>query len=386
LINILLIAKEDLMQLNSHIKDIPTHRLLINMKGYKVIKKNFQQPHIFKINYKKRDLSLHKIAIQGRYWQIEYNRIKQNSINESNIIKEYFILKLKKNGGKVLGYNNKKNLIFYQKEKNSRSYGELICGKNNFLIKIIQSNAMDKKDRIINLAGLKNKLDKNCKIVLRSISFEKNRAIMKQSSIPYLKIITEMMKKYPDLILEIQGHTSNVGNDDENMKLSKNRAIVVQQALVNLGINHKRLEAIGFGESSPIPNIKQNLNERIELHKLNDSKKNKNYTIGFLKAIKGFNRIEIYEEKNIKALLQNKTLYGDKIVAKYHLVNKKNSFSSQLVQEKYKVILTNLGAKILGVIKKNLFFNFKGHNKIEVFGVLSIIDNKNYNITLILVD
>jgi len=52
--------------------------------------------------------------------------------------------------------------------------------------------------------------------------------------------------------IRIQGHTDNVGDVEANFKLSAQRAEAVKTALIKLGVSTDRLEAKGFGESSPV--------------------------------------------------------------------------------------------------------------------------------------
>ena len=52
--------------------------------------------------------------------------------------------------------------------------------------------------------------------------------------------------------IKIIGHTDNVGNDNDNLTLSQNRANAVVNALIKLGINPSRLTSEGKGESMPI--------------------------------------------------------------------------------------------------------------------------------------
>jgi OOP family OmpA-OmpF porin len=81
------------------------------------------------------------------------------------------------------------------------------------------------------------------------------------------------MLNYPDLKLEIQGHTDDQGKDDYNMNLSKNRAETVSSYLQLFGINNKRLVTKGFGESKPIAandsEEGRSQNRRVELIKIN---------------------------------------------------------------------------------------------------------------------
>ncbi|HEY1166646.1 MAG TPA: OmpA family protein, partial [Chitinophaga sp.] len=68
--------------------------------------------------------------------------------------------------------------------------------------------------------------------------------------------------------LKLAGHTDNVGRDDNNMRLSKDRAESVKQYLVSQGANPSRIEATGYGETQPIASNKtaagRQKNRRVE--------------------------------------------------------------------------------------------------------------------------
>ncbi|MFY9142824.1 OmpA family protein [Sulfuricurvum sp.] len=61
------------------------------------------------------------------------------------------------------------------------------------------------------------------------------------------------MKENP-YVAEIQGHACNIGTDEYNQALSERRANAVMTKLIELGIDPKRLKAVGFGESKPLNN------------------------------------------------------------------------------------------------------------------------------------
>jgi OmpA-OmpF porin, OOP family len=77
------------------------------------------------------------------------------------------------------------------------------------------------------------------------------------------------LSEHPEYKVKIIGHTDNVGDDDYNMKLSKERAEDVLKIFNRKGISFNRLEAIGKGETSPIADNATDegraLNRRIEV-------------------------------------------------------------------------------------------------------------------------
>jgi outer membrane protein OmpA-like peptidoglycan-associated protein len=81
--------------------------------------------------------------------------------------------------------------------------------------------------------------------------------------------IVAMLKRHPDLSLRIEGHTDNTGDPDDNMRLSAERAIAVQDRIVAGDIDKKRLDAVGVGGLQPIADNStvegREKNRRIEL-------------------------------------------------------------------------------------------------------------------------
>ncbi|MFN3445448.1 MAG: OmpA family protein, partial [Bacteroidia bacterium] len=81
--------------------------------------------------------------------------------------------------------------------------------------------------------------------------------------------VVNVLKEDPSYKLIIEGHTDDVGNDDQNLVLSQARAEAVAQYLQSKGISPMRLTAKGFGESMPVmpntTNAGKYKNRRVEL-------------------------------------------------------------------------------------------------------------------------
>jgi len=86
----------------------------------------------------------------------------------------------------------------------------------------------------------------------QKIHFEFNRAVIRSDSFGILNTVAQVMRDFPDITLEIQGHTDSRGHDDYNMTLSQQRADAVRQYLVEQGIAASRMTSRGYGESQPI--------------------------------------------------------------------------------------------------------------------------------------
>ena len=87
----------------------------------------------------------------------------------------------------------------------------------------------------------------------QGILFDVGAANVKGESTPTLKDIAETLKAHPDLKIEIQGHTDNVGTAAANLKLSEDRANAVMATLVkDYGVAAEQLTAKGYGSTKPI--------------------------------------------------------------------------------------------------------------------------------------
>ncbi len=64
--------------------------------------------------------------------------------------------------------------------------------------------------------------------------------------------ISALMKKYPDAKLKISGHTDSLGQEGDNLTLSKNRAETCLNLIAKQGIDRDRMSFEGFGESKPV--------------------------------------------------------------------------------------------------------------------------------------
>lgn len=90
---------------------------------------------------------------------------------------------------------------------------------------------------------------------IKNLEFDFGKSTIKSSSYASLDRVADILVK-KNFSLKLAGHTDNVGSDDANMKLSKDRAEAVKDYLVSKGANPSRIEATGYGETQPIASNK----------------------------------------------------------------------------------------------------------------------------------
>ncbi|UXP31529.1 OmpA family protein [Reichenbachiella agarivorans] len=124
----------------------------------------------------------------------------------------------------------------------------------------------------VNMLG--SKFRKGEKAMLKNIYFDIHSANLTSESDEVLSALYDMLKKSPNLKVEIGGHTDNTGSLDANMTLSLARANSVKNYLVKKGIPASQLVTKGYGPSQPIASNDdeingRELNRRIEVRVLN---------------------------------------------------------------------------------------------------------------------
>jgi len=116
--------------------------------------------------------------------------------------------------------------------------------------------------------GIKKEVRTLFKKALQGIQFETGKDKIKPKSYPILNQIATVLSANPTYLIEICGHTDNVGNSKSNQLLSQNRAESVRKYLINKGIDQKRMKATGYGDMRPVSTndtpVGRSLNRRVE--------------------------------------------------------------------------------------------------------------------------
>jgi len=90
-------------------------------------------------------------------------------------------------------------------------------------------------------------------IDLRGVNFDFDKSKLRPEGIAILNEAIEVLKKYPQLQVEVAGHTDSIGTDAYNQKLSEHRAKAVYDYLTSNGVDAGRLIGPhGYGKTRPI--------------------------------------------------------------------------------------------------------------------------------------
>ncbi|MBL4862077.1 MAG: OmpA family protein [Crocinitomicaceae bacterium] len=124
-----------------------------------------------------------------------------------------------------------------------------------------EDGVLDKNDKCPNTPGpvsnegcpeIEKEVEEILKTAFDNLEFETGRGIIKEASKPSLTELAQVLVKKSEWKLQIAGHTDNVGNNQNNLVLSKKRAEAVKAFMVANGISADRFSVLYFGETQPI--------------------------------------------------------------------------------------------------------------------------------------
>ncbi|MBD3390515.1 MAG: OmpA family protein [Chitinivibrionales bacterium] len=113
---------------------------------------------------------------------------------------------------------------------------------------------------------------KRGRVILRGVNFKFGSAILTGDSYAILDRVYQSLVEWPEIQIEIRGHTDSIGSRIANKRLSRKRAESVSNYLISKGISPERLRAEGMGEDEPIAENAtaegRAMNRRVELHRI----------------------------------------------------------------------------------------------------------------------
>ena len=256
---------------HSFIRPFPDSVLVTNMSKHQ----NFNSYEFYIMN--ETTNTREKKLVKGEYWRLLYEVRTASGERVQNISKLEFFENYKaaaeQRGGKVVFQDVGQMVLAIPRDDGGvtwlRVAGNAGLGQQDLII--IDEEPFE-QSMTFGPKALKEALDKDGRVILYDILFGYNKALLKQESDKQLQYVLMLLLENPGLMLEIQGHTDNQGEDKYNLELSRKRAETVSRYLALFGIPEDRLIAKGYGESQPVAsNDTQEgraKNRRVELVKI----------------------------------------------------------------------------------------------------------------------
>jgi outer membrane protein OmpA-like peptidoglycan-associated protein len=102
-----------------------------------------------------------------------------------------------------------------------------------------------------------------------NVTFATDQDQLNPGCFPVLDSVAVVLNKYPQTLLDIDGHTDSTGSAQYNQALSERRAVSVARYLTSRNVDSRRLLVVGFGEARPVaPNDTEQgtaANRRVEV-------------------------------------------------------------------------------------------------------------------------
>ncbi|WP_281298484.1 OmpA family protein [Flavobacterium limnophilum] len=189
--------------------------------------------------------------------------------------------------GKVRDYSNDASMTLKSLEviklENKKLEEEKKQQEALALIALKEAETKAKKDAVVQaeikkkekvnqiLAQEKDVVKDKDRLIIKTdpIYFDYDLWYIRKESKVILNRVFDLMKKYPEMVVEIGSHTDSRGDLKYNAELSGKRAQSTKEYLVESGIDAKRIIAKGYGESVPIIKCKTDESCSEEQHELN---------------------------------------------------------------------------------------------------------------------
>ena len=101
------------------------------------------------------------------------------------------------------------------------------------------------------------------------MTFDVNSSTIRSGLLPELNRVAQIMKKYPQTTILVEGYTDSTGSEEYNLKLSERRAESVKRQLVHDGVQQSRITTQGYGQSNPVASNStaegRAMNRRVEI-------------------------------------------------------------------------------------------------------------------------
>lgn len=111
-------------------------------------------------------------------------------------------------------------------------------------------------------------------IRLTHLNFEQGKAVIDPASFDELDEVAQLLKSHQKLVIQLEGHTDNLGSASKNMELSQDRVDEVKKYLVGKDISKSRVKTKAFGGTKPLSKGKteadRNMNRRVEIRILSE--------------------------------------------------------------------------------------------------------------------
>lgn len=223
-----------------HITSLGTSALVVSTQGAN----SYGRSDIYEIAVPEKFRPEPVMVVKGKVESVEGTPVKasiewEEVDNKSN---RGTVTSSAKDGEYLIPFKGKKKFIYYVKDKDKFGTSVEVDLRNPSKPKVT--------DNEIKVSSFK-KGEKHTPFEMKTLHFDHNSDKIRPESFFDLTRLAQMLKVNAGIKLQIEGHTDNVGNDADNLDLSKRRANSVKKFLISKGCSAASIQATGYGESRP---------------------------------------------------------------------------------------------------------------------------------------
>jgi outer membrane protein OmpA-like peptidoglycan-associated protein len=131
--------------------------------------------------------------------------------------------------------------------------------------RVVESRVL--QQQLIELAAQPS--DRGFVVTLHDMLFDTGRATLQPGGVRAVHKLADFLNAYPERTIAIEGFADSSGNGYANQQLSERRAQTVQLALIDMGIDARRIVVRGYGEAYPVASNStpagRQMNRRVEV-------------------------------------------------------------------------------------------------------------------------
>jgi len=182
--------------------------------------------------------------------------IKLHEDSESKSKVDHYALVSIKNT-EIAGSRLRLKQIEHATEQAKEKRQQLILENRTNQIQQAQVEARNAKLEALQLASQLEQLkaeqtERGIILTMENILFAFNSAQLQPVGETVVSRIADYLNNYPHRSILIEGFTDNIGSEEYNLKLSRERAGTVQRSLIRYGVSPHRISTVGLGESYPV--------------------------------------------------------------------------------------------------------------------------------------
>lgn len=231
------------------IKGSKDHPLLTRMPGFRIT--SYKDSDFD--SYPFIDADKKRVSVEGHTCVISYALAGGAAAPGELKIRRNVQDALTRIGGTVVfddNFNRVSTIVLRKEDK--EIWVEVRSHDNNYKLAIVEKEAM-KQEVTADAAALRSGIAATGHVPVYGIYFDTGKAELKPESNAAIAEIARLLQSDAALKVYIVGHTDNVGSFETNMKLSKDRAQAVTQALIAAhGIAAERLKPHGVASLAPV--------------------------------------------------------------------------------------------------------------------------------------